>query len=104
MGISSGTCFLFFFVVLFEKMVKKIVSVSVGRSQLLSSFFLLNSTCVWFSKRSDETRVSWEKGLGAGGIAVCGGAILFWVCTGLRDWTIRLVLSLPGAAAWRVVP
>lgn len=45
-----------------------------------------------------------EKGLDAGGIDTCGGAILFRVCTGLRDWTIRLVLLPSGAAAWRVVP
>lgn len=43
-------------------MIKKIVSVSVGRRQLLSSFLLSNGVCVCFSERGIkyETRISWR--------------------------------------------
>ena len=64
-------------------MVKKSVSVSVGRSQLLSSFFLLNRACVCSSERPRNKRfmertaaaVLWvQKGPRVWGTGMCGGA------------------------------
>ena len=64
-------------------MVKKSVSVSVGRSQLLSSFFLLNRACVCSSERPRNKRfmertaaaVLWvQKGPHVWGMGMCGGA------------------------------